>query len=371
MTAPTDEIAVDAIGTYLDDEIADPVIRTLNQLARKSRERAARLDGADSPAPCVPEPAPAEPTLVPAPRSRGLALEKRLRNIEQYLLKLEMEGFLVSLPLNPKNEFPTLLTRLPVFRPSRRAHQQKLQDLDNAVAFTTRFGNGKRYGPPLTVRDEDTLIALTRLRSKRLQGRPMDLPIPMQDIYETGKDGRVGVHYVVCTVEQLNRELGLSRGGKNFEYTFQSVKRLAGTRLELNLEASHDRYLGKMTAGRMFSLLEVQWQVYEEQGILIVIFPPLIAQWLEKAYTYIDWGVRQQLTDLGKAIHRFLSSQPKEYRTELQRMADAIGYDGPRKNTRTRFSKALDELVELGWLNEYAWEGSGRNTPTQLTTWRC
>lgn len=290
--------------------------------------------------------------------------QTRLAAAERDLKRLEGQGFFASYPVKPQNEFPTLLTRLPIFRATRRRRQHKLQDVDNALSFTTPFGDGKRHGPPLTVRDEDTLIALMRLRSKRLYGRPEQLPVPIADIYED-KAGRVGVHFVVCSIDDVVRQLGLTDGGENYKRTFDSIKRLGATTLELNLK-THERYLGSMKTGRMLQLLHVQWQVYERDGLLVILFPPVIAQWLENEYTYLDWRIRMQLDDLGKCLHRFLSGQPKRYQTQALKLADTIGYDGPRKNIKQRVGRSLDKLIELEWLKSYTFTGNGRSVPLSI-----
>ncbi len=313
----------------------------------------------------------AQQTQVPASAYRqrfltNTTVRKRLAQVEESFARAESQGLFVSYPITPTNEFPTLLARLPIFRPTRRGHQQRLVNKEFALEFMTPFGDGKRHGPPLTVRDEDTLIALTRLRSKRVYGLPQSLPIPIADIYATKNSrGTVGAHYVVCSIDQINRELGLTDGGLNYKRTFQSVKRLGATTLELNLKR-HERYLGAVKTGRMLSLIHVQWQTFEENGLLVVLFPPVIANWLENEYTYIDWSVRLKLNDLGKCLHRFLSSQPKKYRGQLNKIATTIGYDGPTKNVKQRIRRSLEQLEKLGWLKSYRFSGNGRSQPLML-----
>lgn len=293
-------------------------------------------------------------------------VRKRLDEVDGAFTAAESQGLFVSYPLKPGNEFPTLLTRLPIFRPTRRGHQQKLVNQEFALEFTTPFGDGKRHGPPLTVRDEDTLIALTRLRSKRVYGQPSALPIPIADIYASKNPrGAVGAHYVVCSIDQINRELGLTDGGLNYKRTFQSVKRLGATTLELNLKR-HERYLGDVKTGRMLPLIHVQWQTFDENGLVVVLFPPVIASWLESEYTYIDWSVRLKLGDLGKCLHRFLSSQPKRYKGDLNKIAVTIGYDGPAKNVKQRVRRSLQQLVDIGWLESFRFSGTGRSSPVVL-----
>lgn len=339
--------------------------RQLENLTRLAAERQARRTDADRQAELDAEEARAAREQALKQRYHpSTAAHTRLAAAERDLKRLEGQGHFVSYPLKPENEFPTLLTRLPIFRPTRRTHQQRLQDIDNALAFSTPFGEGKRHGPPLTVRDEDTLIALMRLRSKRMYGRPKQLPVEIADIYE-GKGGRVGVHTTLCTLDDILTELKLTDGGANYQRTFESIKRLGATTLELNLK-THDRYLGSVQTGRMVQLMHVQWQVYDKDGLIVVLFPPVIAQWLDEEYTYIDFSLRLQLDDLGKCLHRFLSGQPKRYHTQALKLADTIGYDGPAKNLKQRLGKSLDRLMELEWLKAYEWRGNGRKTPLTL-----
>lgn len=343
----------------------DPLIRKVEEIAAKSKARNLKRESENK----VDEQSNQLEEKAPKVAARfAKSTHTRLAAIERDMQRMEHDGYFVSFPIRPENEFPTLLTRLPIFRPTRRRHQHRLQNVDNAIEFSTPFGTGKRHGPPLTVRDEDTLIALMRLRSRRLIGNPRDLPVSVSDIYKT-QTGNVGVHYVACTVDQINTEMGLTNGGSNFNATFESVKRLGATQLELNLN-KHDRYLNLVTTGRMIPIIQVQWQVHDNDGLLVILFPPVIAQWLDKEYTYVNWNIRKELGDLAKALHRFLSSQPKRYETTVLKICETVGYDGPTKNAKQRLSGALEEMIKVGWLSSYEFEGTGRKTPLTLKTER-
>lgn len=348
----------------------DPLLKLVAEVAGKWHARERKLEAA---ARTEAEQALAQPAAETQPmedaRQYVQSAQKRMAAIDRDLQRLEDQGLFMSMPIRPGNEFPILLTRLPIFRPTRRRRQQQLQDIDNAIEFTTPFGRCKRYGPPLTVRDEDTLMALMRLRSRRLIGMPDKLPVSVSNIYET-KSGKVGVHCAVCTVNELNKELGLTDGGMNFKSTVDSVKRLGATQLELELK-THDRYLKLVKTGRMLPLIQVQWQLHESDGLLVVLFPPVIAQWLDDEYTFIDWKVRCQLSDLGKAIHRFLTAQPRKYEVSVDKISETVGYDGPKKNVKQRFSSALDELIKTGWLTSYEFRGIARQGGLKLYTERA
>jgi hypothetical protein len=283
-------------------------------------------------------------------------------------VEMEQRGLFASLPVVPHNEYPTLLTRLPIFPPVLRSRQKKWLDHDNALAFKTPFGTGRRHGPPLTVEDEDTLIVLLILRDRRLTGHANRLPFPVPGTYSPRDNGQYCVHTVMCTVSQILDLKDVSNGGSARDWVLESVRRLAATTLEINVN-KHERYFGKMTKGTTIKLLDVVWSVYEE-GYLLVQFSPIVADWLEREYTYISWTIRKELTDLGKSVHRFLSSQPRYYKGELATIAEVVGCDVPKRNLRPRFREVLDKLVALGWLKHYKFSGTGRKRPLMLETWR-
>lgn len=299
--------------------------------------------------------------------SSNTTVQRRAAEVEANLQRLEGQGLFSQFPIKTDNKFPTLLTRIPLFPPSHRVKQREKQDIDTAVAFDTPFGSGKRYGPPLTTKEEDVFITLARLRSRRLFGRPESLPAGVSDIYQKSEAGTVGVHCTICSLTDILEELELSDAGLNYADTLQSIKRLGTTTLELTLN-KHERYLGMVETGAMIPLIQVQWQVWKTNGLIFVIFPPVTAHWLDNEYTFIDWNVRRQLPPLGKAIHRFLSGQKANYQRKLIEVGTTIGYDGEPRNIKTNFRKQLDKLVEIGWLESYSFEGSARKDGLVLRT---
>ena len=296
---------------------------------------------------------------------RALPLEARLRSAARELNKVGGDGVFTEFPIKVGNEFPTSLTRLPIFRPSKRVSQQQIQDTDNAVPFETPYFKGRRHGPPLTIRDEDTLIALMRMRDRALRGPEHALPVNIRDIFQAeGKTTEV--HRVVCTIDQINCELGLTDSGKNFKVTVACLKRLNASKIELEKRAADNGRLGGS-----FDLVKIQWLVYEQHGLIDAVFPPLMANWLRHSYTYIDWQIRQSLkSDLAKALHRFLSGQRLVFEMNLEKIAITIGYDGRKEHRRRNFNAACDELVSVGFLSGFELLGNGRSTPLKLRVCR-
>jgi len=304
-------------------------------------------------------------------RRQGVTSSKRVSRAAREIFRQEQMGLFTSVPIQPSNEYPTLLARLPLFPPTTTAVQKALLDKDNALPFSTCFGTGRRFGAMLTIQDEDVLQATARLRTYRLQGKGSLLPIKIQQIFERGADGQYEVHSSTFTLKQLCDELGWTKCGKNYRVALQSLRRLNSVVVELEV-AKKERYFGSLaTRGAGFKLLDVAWDLYREEGIVYVQFNPLVVMWLEKEFTYINWNVRRRLrSPTARALHRFLSSQPAVYRKELLAVANAVGiWQEPRRLTSV-VVPALEELVAIGWLESYAIEGTGRSTPKVLTTVR-
>lgn len=309
-------------------------------------------------------------TQIPKGRHYGVPSEKSVDKIDRQLLEQEQLGLFTSVPLVPGNEFPTLMARLPLFLPIKREGQKKLLDKDNALPFETPFGRGRRFGALTTVEDEDVLIAIIRSRSRRLTGKAEQLPIRVRSWFEPDSPGKkIDVHSSVFTLTQLLDELGLSHAGPNYDGALDSLKRINSLVIELEV-TKHERYFGKAgkrANGRGIKLVEILWDVYDKEGVIYCQLDPIVAMWLEKEYTYLNWNIRKQLSgSRARAIHRYLSSQPANYSDRLLKIAEVVGIKVVPKKLRPIFKEALDQLVALGWLESYEITGTGRSAPMML-----
>lgn len=330
--------------------------------AREARERSDETDVANLTG--VPAPPPASP-IVLAPQSR--ASYRLCRAREDEIRRVERTGRFTCLPLAVGCEYPTLLTRLPIFRPSRRVSQIKALNNRGGIVFDSPWGSGVRKGPPVTVFDESVLMALLRLRTYQLTGRGEALPLAIR----SNDTGYRHVHYAICTASQIVRELGLARGGKQYRTVTDSVKDLAAVTIELE-DRVRARYVGATESGSSIRLFELRWDTHADDSVLEVQFSPAMSRWLGADRTFVDPLVREALgSDLAKALHRFLSSQSAYYRTTLERCCDAVGFDGVARNARTKFGAAFDELRRQGWLAHVEFSGTGRLDPISVETLRA
>lgn len=349
--------------------VPDSVMARLEKRAEEAKKRIAQRKQLE--AELVPaDSSPANKKTASSKRyaKSGLTSQQVVERASCEVYKNEQLGLFDALPIAQRDAIPTLLTRIPVFMPITKAKQKQLLDEDNALPFETPFGKGKRYGANLSVFDEDVLYALARLSNKKLIGPHESMPIQVSRIYKANEKGSVNVDTVVCTVTDILDCLGLSKGGKMRKDIVDSLERLAATTLVLTLK-KEDRYLGKCEIGKPIKLVDIEWQLYSTDGIIYAQFSPIVTYWLESEFTYYDWETRKQLKNrLAKALHRFLSSQPKEFfkLNKLEDIAASVGHHGRKCDLKRTFVRALDELKSVGFLIDYVIEGTGKATPFRL-----
>jgi len=310
------------------------------------------------------QPAAPQPTLKDAKgqrrqRYRGSSANRIVEKAQLALFELERGGQFSQYPITPSSEFPSILARIPIFVPGLRSSQSKLLDKDNALQFETPWGVGRKHGPPLTVYEEDTLMALAMLRQRRLVGRGSRMPISVIDILD-GEEG-VNVDVLFTTLSDIEDLCGNTRSGHNLKLRLAAIKRLTATRLEFE-RISDD----KVPKGTTISILDVAWEKWEQEAVLYIQFSPVMARWLEKAHSYINWPVRMQLSAPGKAIHRFLSSQPKHYQIGVEKLRITIGYPRAPKYFLRDLRQTMRKLEDLDWLKRAWLEGNGRSKPYKL-----
>lgn len=291
---------------------------------------------------------------------RGMASNTIVEIVQQELFAGESAGHYTKKPIQPATKYPTGLTRFPFFVPHRRSIQKQMVDAELSLAFETPWGKGLKTGKPLNVDDEDVFLALGRMLQYELRGDTKLMPISVQDPMGRGTNGNV--HTLIATPVMIREQLGLKNGGGNNEKILDSIKRLASTRLEFEKMSGHDEY-----CGAIFSLFDVAWKRYEDDGVYYIQFSPVITEWLDKAFTYIDWDVRMALPNAtSKAVHRFLSGQKKSYAIFAEKLKDTVMNKSSIAEFNRELKAGLEVMKDLGWLEEWEIEGTGRKVPFKV-----
>lgn len=298
---------------------------------------------------------------------RGPAALRLIEEAQLKLFEFEARGDFVHHDICPGREYPTLFTRIPIFLSCPREQAARRVDKNLAVPFDTGWGAGRKFGPPLTIYDEDTLLALGALRQMRLEGRGDKMPIRVSNPVDPQKTTHVDVLYT--TTGEIERYLGKAKGGRGNARRLQSVKDLGNVNIEFT--RINDNKKNPVIKAQTFStkLIDVLSEELEDDACLYIQFPPIMVLWLRYQSTYIDMDIRRQLKgDHAKAIHKFLSSQPT-FNIGAKKLAYEVlmfEKDYPLGKFMEKLRHAMEQLKSLGWC-EYDIRGTGRKTPFVLT----
>ena len=345
--------------------------RTLERIERQVRERAAKKQQ-ELPVPTPPPGKPAarkrRPTLTGVPGPKVIA-EANAR-LERFLRERGVEQF----DLFPSAEYPTPLTRLPLFPPVQRSTARELAAAADWIALESRWDGGGVYkaGPALTVYDEDTLFGLMNMRQQGMTGPADRLPIPAPPAVTTSglaPENPVRVHALYCLVSQLESVIqGYSPprgwGGRAISKRRESMENLAAITLKFQKPKGGDAFHGKP-----IQLLFIEYVATAEDACYYVQFHPLVSQWLEEYRTFLDFDIRRQLSPLGKAMHRSLASQRsnRSFSIPLTEFFASIGAFGELRDRKREAIPQLEKLKDLQFLESYEIAGTGRRTPWVLS----
>ncbi len=312
-----------------------------------------------------------EKVMRPGKSSRKIAKSAE-KTLQRFVNDFNIEQF----ELFPSREYPTPLSRIPLFTPSQRKKARELETEKTKNSDFIRLnstwdkGGVFKSGPPLTVYDEDTFIGLLLLRKSALKGKPSKMP--SKNLGHTGStitknnEQDVLIHSGYFLISELETTIRGTKppkagwGGEALKNRRASVERLGATILKFTQPQNLDKYRGKQ-----IQILSIDWINDDKEAYYYFEFHPAIVLWLTEFRTYIDFGIRRQLTPFGKALHRFLSSQKsnKYYKKNWEDILTAIGFNGRAAEAKRKAISQLEKLVELGFIKEGRIEGNGRSEP--------
>jgi hypothetical protein len=319
-------------------------------------------------------------------RQSGKSALRIGRDVEKILKQFAEQQGIEQFSLFPGNEYPTPFTRIPLFPPiqRRKARENIARETQNAdfVKLESRWDKAGvwKAGPALTVYDEDTLAGLMHMRSIGFSGNEQRMPSKLltkdqkqkQIIRSAGED--IIVHAVYCVVSQLESAIrgheppnpSKGWGGVIIKRRRESLERLAGVSLKFERPHGLDMYRGKT-----IHIIDLDWIGDRDDACYYVQFHPAIVSWLLEYRTFLDMGIRRELTPFGKALHRFLSSQisNRHYKIELEVLVQAMGWQGKQAEAKKLAAEQLAKMQSLGFLKQFEIHGTGRREPFVLEVW--
>ena len=227
---------------------------------------------------------------------------------------------------------PTMLTRVSPFHFKSRfkSAEWPLVRLDSGDANS--WGSMQVVGELLIIFDETVLFCLLMLMTRY-----------ENDAFET-------------SLEDLARIAGIEPTQANSSKIWQSIQRLAGTRIDLQLfsgKGKKRKTLKELTG----SILSFADKDQAGGRIRIIINPYFLEMYAESFVTNIDMRFRSRLkSDVSKAFYRFYQGQYEtEAEIEITRLAHAVNLNMAQemKQLKSKVRIGLKELQEKGYLESY------------------
>lgn len=285
--------------------------------------------------------------------------------------------FETLLPPNPSSvsRYPTLFTKLPIFEPikTRSIADTKGWGENDGDTYSIGDFSIKRFGPGLSIYDEDTLISILQLGAqKSLKGTRAVINEHLtggRSIMEESDSSSIEEVYVGCvTPYRINDYLSRGTGGDQLKSCQESMDRLGLTQLLFFSESNQ-----KVGNTKFFEFI----RDYDVSGDVYIKIESTMVNLL-KEYTTIDMTIRKELSDVGKSCHRYFSGEGQNFSITLLELMEKIRYRGELKDFKrallgrgaTKSRKAevgqLQILKDLNWFEDYEVSGTGRKTPYVL-----
>lgn len=270
--------------------------------------------------------------------------------------------------------YPTLFARLPLFAATSDRRVNDTKEFEHGQVVETSWGTIRRFGPGLNVYDEDTLIAVIRLAQQRkVSGRHTELPITINNRGPglVLREETVTVHAGITNAHSINGYLGRGLGGSDLRHCRDSLRRLSLTLIELVKDSQNKQGVSDAGYEGRFQLFRFRG-THDFRGPVLIQFDPEMLALLSQ-YTRINMDVRRELSDIGKAVHKYFSSQlSRQHPTtsiRLSKLKQIAGYRSSLSDLKRALGTQLELMMRLGFLTQYSYTGTGRATPQVLRVW--
>ena len=227
----------------------------------------------------------------------------------------------------PFSFMPTSMTRTSPFFPMNK-RQMKDRPIERGLTWETPWGRIVVSGERLSIYDESILLSLLTLMSK----------------YQTES--------FQTTQHELCRFSNVKPGKNTYRAVMDGIKRLAGTRIDLEIWEGKGRYR-KLTQEMTGAIVSWAGRDNNTGKLNVVINPYFIRMFGSGLLTNLDLGFRAGLKgDTSKALYRFFQGQRPLYtkgRYEIQLLKLCMAINLETKNIelfrlREQIRKGLIEL---------------------------
>lgn len=263
----------------------------------------------------------------------------RIREIEQQLTLFEDNG----VPETPAHTSPinNYIARSPIFSPNANiAADGKGKFYKNQVVYTDKTASVKFTGHEMNMTVQDVMLYCY----KRAQGSPL-----VEKKSGNGQDV-VEFRYLTVNLNDIVKQIGLKKGGSNYESIKNAFEVLATANIVLEFPE-----LGFKKTFHLLGGLEQD----EVSGMYKFYVPPETASlFLDEGFGYVNMQRRQLLKrqkNLAKWLQSYMVTHSKEraHHVTTEYLQQKSNHHGRLRDFRKSLAVALDELMRAGELVWY------------------
>ena len=141
--------------------------------------------------------------------------------------------------------------------------------------------------------------------------------------------------------------IGRQSGKSGREWLKQSLRRLAGSTVEINIDLQHGQQQGSFAyTGPLID----EFYLSDEERSSVISINPRLAGLFDVGWTRVQWQQRLQLrTDLAKWLHGFYASHRSPFPVKVSTLKHLCGSECARLvDFRRGLRNAMNELIEVG-----------------------
>lgn len=165
---------------------------------------------------------------------------------------------------------------------------------------------------------------------------------------------------VTLSAHSILKAMGLNTGGDEHKRLHEGIRRLNGCSVQIS-------HVGKKYGG---PLIKEFYQDENTGHYAVVLNPNLIKLFGDTQWTALDWQQRLVLRrkPLAQALHAYFSSHMKPFPVTLEFLQKITGSRNTQPAGFKRLCRAaLDNLVAIGFLQEYSFKGDLLTVTRSLT----
>lgn len=223
--------------------------------------------------------------------------------------------------------YPADLGRLPLFLPVKK------REFTPRVLHTS-WGKITLEGKTLTMFDEDIFITLANMGIKR------KIALDYGDSFET-------IVYQ-GNLYNIAKNAGKIPGRNTYRMIISSLKALHS--IKIKIEADGYKHYDSL----LYSFTTRENDPEQKTPIKIVMNAK-IAKAFDKI-RHLDMDIRAQLSEIGKALHRFLSCHSLTSRFKLETLKASVAPELRNNNFKSYILRETSKLKELGFLESFKYE---------------